>query len=117
MAKLIIKNGVMHVSIGFFESIRALQRSFDVPLDKVRGATEDNNFVQAGLGIRSPGTGFPGLVAEGTFIKHGQRALSLWRRNQEIAVIELQDFKWDRLIVGCDNAKQISSNINQSLNR
>ena len=115
MAKIVIKNGVMHVSIGFLESIRALQRSFDVPLEKVRGATEDNNFVRAGLGMRSPGTGFPGLVAEGTFVKHGQRALSLWRRNQEIAVIELQDSKWDRLLFGCDNAKQIVGTINQSL--
>lgn len=116
MAKVDVRNGVMHVSIGVFESIRALQRSFEVPLEKVRGATEDSNFVRAGLGIRSPGTGFPGLVAEGTFIKHGEKSLSLWKRNQDIVVIELRDSKWDRLLIGCDNAKQVASYINQSLN-
>jgi hypothetical protein len=115
MAKMEIREGALHISIGLFESVRALQRSFSVPLAQVRGATDDNNIIREGLGIRSPGTGFPGLVAEGTFLKQGQRTLSLWRRKQEIAVIELQDSKWDRVLLGCKNSKEIANKINQVL--
>ena len=115
MAKLILTNNRMRVSIGPIEMLRALQGSFDLPFENVRGATEDPNYIKSGLGVRSPGTGFPGLVAEGTFRKHGQKVLSLWRRGQEVVVIELANSKWDRVLIGCEDAKSLASEVNRAL--
>jgi hypothetical protein len=118
MAKVTIKNDSLQVSIGAFEAVQALQGTFSVPLTCVLGATEDPNFIRAGsLGVRSPGTGLPGVIARGTFRKSGERTLSLWSRNKEIVVIQLIDHKWDRLIVGCDDAKSLVALINRALTK
>jgi len=117
MAKVTITSGKLQVSLTLFQAIRALQLSFDIPLSKIRGATEDTNYIRSGLGIRAPGTGFPGLVAEGTFYKDGQKTLSLWRKGQEVVVLELENSKWDRVLLGCDDSKQLSALINQILNK
>lgn len=116
MAKVTIKNDSLQVSIGAFEALQALHGSFSVPLSCVVGATEDPNFIRAGsLGIRAPGTGLPGVIARGTFWKSGDRTLSLWGRNQEIVVIQLSNHKWDRLVVGCNDAKSLVTLINNAL--
>lgn len=116
MAEVAIKNDRLQVSIGAFEAVQALRVSFAVPLSCVLGATEDPNFISGGgLGFRSPGTGLPGLVARGTFRKPGEKTLSLWGRNQEIVVIQLINHKWDRLVVGCDDAKSLASTINKAI--
>ena len=112
MAKVSVANNEMRVSIGVFESIQALQGSFSIPLDNVRGATEDLNYIKDGLGFRSPGTGFPGMIAKGTFRKPGRKTLSLWSKSQEIVVIELVNTKWDTLVLGCEDAKSVAQQIN-----
>jgi hypothetical protein len=116
MARVTIRNDRLQVSIGAFEAVQALQGSFAVPLVSVMGATEDPNFIRAGsLGIRAPGTGLPGVIARGTFRKSGERTLSLWSRNQEIVVIQLMNHKWERVVIGCEDARELASEINQAI--
>ena len=117
MANLTISNETLQVGIGPLEAIQALQGSFSIPLSKVRGATPDQNYITAGLGLRSPGTGLPGRIARGTFRKIGEKTLALWGRSQEIVVIELENSKWNRLIIGCEDAKLLSNQINSALAR
>lgn len=115
MVTVTISNENLRVEIGPLEAIQALQGSFSIPLSRVRGATHDQNYISAGLGLRSPGTGLPGMVARGTFRKIGEKTLALWRRGQEIVVIELENSKWDRLVIGCEDAKTLSNLINSAL--
>ncbi|WP_281786840.1 hypothetical protein [Aurantimicrobium sp. INA4] len=86
-----------------------------VPLSHVRGATDDPSFIQHGLGFRSGGTGFPGLIAEGHFRKNGDRLFASWRKGDQVVVIELEGEKWDRLVIGCTNAKSLAQLINNSI--
>jgi hypothetical protein len=116
MAKVRISDQKLDIQIGVLEAIQALQPSFSIKLENVRGATEDSGYIKSGLGFRSPGTGFPGLVAKGTFRKPGQRVLSLWNRGQEVVVIELNGSKWNRIILGCDDARKLVNQINSALN-
>jgi hypothetical protein len=117
MAKINIRNGNLEVSMGFLETIQAIQGSFTIPLSNVRGATEDPSFISSGLGIRSPGTGLPGVIAKGTFRKRGEKTLTIWHKNQEIVVVELANSKWDRLVFGCSDAKALVATINKSLSK
>jgi len=117
MAKINIRNGNLEVSIGFLETIQALQGSFTIPLANVRGATEDPSFISSGLGIRSPGTGLPGVIAKGTFRKRGEKTLTIWHKNQEIVVVELANSKWDRIVLGCSDAKALVATINKALSK
>ncbi len=115
MATVTVENGNLVVSVGWFEAIQALRGSFSIPLANVRGATDDPNYIRAGLGFRSPGTGLPGVIARGTFRKIGEKVLSLWGRNQEIVVVELKSSKWDRLVLGCEDAKLLANQINAAI--
>lgn len=115
MANVSLQNDQLVVSIGVFEAIQALQSSFTIPLLNVRGATEDPNYIRSGLGLRSPGTGLPGLIARGTFRKIGEKVLSLWGHDQQIVIVELNDSKWDRLVLGCDDAKKLAQLINDAI--
>lgn len=115
MAKVILTNTELKVSIGPLETFQALQCSFSLPLSNVRGATEDPNYIRAGIGFRSPGTGLPGFIAKGTFRKIGEKTLSLWSKNQEIVVIVLENAKWDRLVIGCEDAKKLAISINEAI--
>lgn len=116
MARVNIANQKLVIRIGALEAIQALQPSFSIGLEKVRGATDDPDYIKSGLGFRSPGTGLPGVIAKGTFRKPGQKVLSLWNRGQEIVVIELSGAKWDRIVLGCNDAKKLSNQINAALN-
>lgn len=115
MAKVAIRSNELHVSLGALEAILAVQGSFSVPLSCVRGATEDFNYIRAGMGVRSPGTEFPGLIAKGTFRRRREKNLSLWRKNQEIVVVVLENAKWNRLVIGCDDAYALASYINRAI--
>ena len=118
MAKASITDNGLRVNIGWFEALRAVQGSFELPLTNLRGATEDPKYLGVGeVGLRSPGAGIPGLLADGKFRKNGQTILSLWRRGQEIVVVELVDAKWDRLVLGCDDAKALAIEINKAISK
>ncbi|MEY4654923.1 MAG: hypothetical protein ACK5CU_04375 [Rhodoluna sp.] len=117
MASVYLKGDRLEVKIGPWEAVMALQGSFSVPLANVRGATEDSNYINSGIGFRSPGTEVPGLVVKGTYRKKGQKALTIWRRGQQLVVIELQNEKWDRLLLGCQDAKSLANLVNQAIAR
>lgn len=65
MPRLELTDRELVVHLTAWESIWSLRRSFRVPLAHVRGATEDNGFGGRALGLRIPGTYFPGLIAAG----------------------------------------------------
>lgn len=116
MVKVSIDEKSLKISLSLFEKIRALSPSLEIELKNVRGATDDPAFIKDGLGIRAPGTGFPGLIAEGTFYKKGDRIFALWHKGQQAVVIELQNSFYDRLVIGCKDAKQLAKEINAVIN-
>lgn len=115
MAQVSIVGTNLRVQISNFEALQALQTSFEIPLAKVRGATEDSNYISSGIGLRSPGTGFPGLIAKGTFRSPGQKILSLWRKGQQVVVIELADSRWHRLLIGCEDSSKLAALVNNAI--
>ena len=118
MASIEIKNSNLRVLIGKFEAVQAIKSSFEIPLSCVKEAYEDSDFVKArNIGFRSPGTGFPGLVARGTFRKLGEKALVFWGKGQEVVVIQLVGCKWDKLVIGCADAKALAVEINSSISK
>ncbi|WP_281640176.1 hypothetical protein [Aurantimicrobium minutum] len=115
MATISCSKDTLHVNMGFWERFGSLSRNLTIPLSNVRGATDDPSFIKDGsLGLRSGGTGFPGLIAEGHFRKNGDKLFALWRRGEQIVVIELQNEKWDRLVLGCSDAHALAQEINNS---
>lgn len=114
MSTISIDSGNLIVHFSFWEKVGGLSGDIRVPLVHVRGATVDPSFIKHDLGLRTGGTGFPGLIAEGHFRKNGDRQFAMWRKGEQIVVIELSDEKWDRLVLGCEDAHALAQLINNS---
>jgi hypothetical protein len=104
---------IVHLKV--WEAIASLQKSIRIPLANVRGATDDDGFRGAALGLRAPGTGFPGLIAAGIYRKGGDRQFVFWTRGTQPVVIELANEKWDRIILGAADGRGMAARINAAV--
>jgi hypothetical protein len=100
------------VKLSRWEQVAMLRKSFLVPWNQVRGATEDFGAIPAELGIRAPGTGFPGAIAAGTYYKRFAKQFVAWYKGQIPVVVELKGHKFARLILGSSDPKTLVREIN-----
>nr|WP_232348278.1 hypothetical protein [Cupriavidus taiwanensis] len=89
MPRLELTDRELVVHLTPWDSIWSLRRGFRVPLAHIRGAAEDDGFDGRALGLRLPGTYFPGLIAAGTFIKGGDKQFVYTSRKLQTIVTEL----------------------------
>ena len=66
MARLIIDGPDLVVGLSWLEKLGAFRGDVRVPLRAVRAAQADAGSLVALRGVRSPGTGVPGVIALGT---------------------------------------------------
>ena len=88
------------------EKIGGLVRDLDVPLSAVRSVAVAPDGLDAARGLRAPGLGLPGVRKVGTWRRRGEKTLVSVRRNQPALVVELRDARYDRVVVGSDNAAE-----------
>lgn len=117
MPRLELTDRELVVHLTAWESFWSLRRSFRIPLAHVRGATEDKGFGGRALGLRIPGTYFPGLIAAGTFIKGGDKQFVYTTRKLQTIVIELAGNDWTRLVIGVRDARAEAARINAAVAR
>lgn len=120
MPRLEISDRELIVHLRKWEQWMAMCRGVRVPLEQVRGATEDDGFGAPGglgLGLRLPGTHIPFAVAAGTFLKGGDRQFVWTRRGLQTIVIELANHEWTRLVIGVPDARATAARINAAAAR
>ncbi len=117
MPRLELTDRELIVHLGFWEALAAFHRSIRVPLAKVRGATDDEGFRGAMLGLRAPGTGIPGLISAGTYRKLGEKQFAYVTRGTHPLVIQLADERWDRIVLGVADARADAVRINAAVER
>ena len=115
MPRLELTDHELIVHLNFWEAIVSFQKPLRIPLKHVRGATDDQGFRGWNLGIRAPGTGIPGLISAGTYVKDGDRQFVFILRKAHPVVIELCNEKWARLILGVEAAKDSADSINAAI--
>ncbi|GAB6902639.1 hypothetical protein [Kineosporia succinea] len=87
------------VEITGWRQILSLSRGFTIPLTHVRGATIDPGAAGEPKGLRAPGTHVPGVIALGTFYRHGERVFWDVRDRSRVVVIQLTGERYDRLVI------------------
>lgn len=116
MSSLIIDQAAITINLTFIEKVLTYRKNIIIPLSQVRGATEDPTFMNESLIIRLSGAiGIPGLFSYGLFAKRGDRVFSIWRRGQNVLVLELANNNWTRIVIGTSEAKALSAEINSKL--
>jgi hypothetical protein len=117
MPRLELTGRELIVHLRWWESLLALRGSVRVPLEHVRGATEDNGFRGLALGLRIPGTHIPGVLTAGTFRRGGDRQFVYIRPPLQTVVIEMANDAWTRLIIGVRDARGEAARINAAVAR
>ena len=98
------------------ESVWAMRRSLSIPAENIVGAQALGPKWWKTLGFRIPGTALPGVIIAGTYVKTGDRAFVYWsRRYKEVLQINLQNHRYNRVLVGVDDAKALAEAINMAI--
>jgi hypothetical protein len=107
MAKISITEGQVELHLSVLEEIGSFHGSIRVPLSAVAGArVVDDPFGEV-RGIRAPGTGFPGVIALGTFIGSFGRDFYAIEKKGPAVVIELEGQRYQRLIASQENPQEV----------
>ena len=82
------------------DKLWSLKSKLSIPLAHVRQVRIDDAARLHWLdGIKAPGTHVPGVIAAGTFYRHGRKLFADIREGQPALVIELRDDRYDELII------------------
>jgi hypothetical protein len=89
---------VLHVE--GMDQIFALKSTLQIPLEHIAGIRADPEVARGWFhGFRMPGTQIPGVITAGTFYLHEQRVFWDVHHPENTVVIELQDERYNELIV------------------
>jgi hypothetical protein len=114
MAKITVTPASLKVELTKNEQFWGLHRSLTVPGKEVVGAQALSKGWWTTLGLRI-GTGLPGVMLAGTFIRKGDRAYVSWSRGKQALQINLSGNKYSRVIVGVDDAEALADTINTAI--
>lgn len=101
MVEIQIQDGTMSVDVRGLHKLWALKGRLQVPVVAVKGARRLDPGTARRLwkGLRIPGTHVPGVIAAGTFYKHGERHFWDVADASRALEIELGGTRYARLFV------------------
>ena len=104
MTTINLTDTTVTVRFARWEKLAGLVRDVDVPLGSVRAVELAPDGLAATSGLRAPGLGLPGRRKIGTWRRPGSKTLVSVRRGQPAVQIELQGARFDRMLIGADDA-------------
>jgi len=115
VATLAVEGDELHLQLSTWEKIGAFHSDIRVPTDSVAAvdvATVPRSTVR---GMRSPGTGLPGVVALGTWRYRGGPDFIAVYRNRPSVVVTLRNQPFTRLIVSVDDPDAVAAEIRRAI--
>jgi hypothetical protein len=106
MATIQIVGDALVVMLSTAEKLGALHGDITVPRSGVRRVRPVASPLHAVRGVRSPGTGFPGLIALGTYRTLSSRDFVAAYRTPGV-VVELAGQPYDRLVVSTPDVDRL----------
>lgn len=107
MAELVIDTNTLQLRLSSLEKLGAFRGGIKVPLSSVMDAEVVEKPFAAIHGLRAPGTGFPGVIALGTWRYSGGKDLVAVYRGQPGVMVELAGQRFNRLIVSTPAAQEV----------
>ena len=115
MAKVTINPANLRVELTPAERLWGLHGSLTVPGKQVVGAQALGKGWMSTLGLRLPGTGLPGLLIAGTYVRKGEKAYVSWKRGEQVLQVNLSGNKYSRIVVGVQDAEALAEEINTAI--
>ena len=115
MASIEMTPDALIVHLTANEKVWAMRGDVVIPWTQLRGAETVERTFWRTLGLRVPGTGLPPFYVAGTYRWKGDRAFVSWSRKYQPLQINLSGHKFDRVVVGIDDAEGWAERINYTL--
>jgi hypothetical protein len=114
MADLGWEGGELVLRLSRAEKVEAIHGDLRFPASAVRDVQVLDDALGAVQGARSPGLGFPGVIAVGTYRHAGTKTFAVVHRRTPRGVrVRLENTEFVELIVGCEDperaARQLQS--------
>ena len=114
MARLRIADGSLEVQLSPLERFGAFHGNITVPLSAVQSMQIVDHPFQQLRGIRAPGTGFPGVIALGTWRYSGGKDFVAVYDGQRGVVIDLDGTEFRRLVIGTPDPEAVLGRLGRS---
>jgi hypothetical protein len=111
MAELQVDGDEVVVALSAWEKAGALHGDVRVRRAAVRATRKVADAMAEVRGLRAPGTGFPGLIALGTWRRRGARDFVAAYRHRPGVVVELAGAPYGRLIVSTDDPDAVVASL------
>lgn len=102
----------LNIELTVAEKVFGLHRNLTVPIENVTGAKVLDKTFGRTLGLRLPGTGIPGLILAGRFVRAGEVAWVSWTRGDQVLQIDLTAHRLTRIVIGVADAQAAAQLIN-----
>ena len=117
MAQIQVEGGQVSIHLSFAEKVGAMHGDLHFPVSAVRVVrVVDKPFCEI-EGVRSPGTGIPGVIALGTYRTHRMRDFVAVYRGDRGVVIEFEagDTDFRRIILSAKDPDRVSNMVASAL--
>lgn len=116
MAKLVVVGGRVEVVLSQAERLAALRGDVSAALGEVADVRVSPHPFGELRGIRAPGTGFPGVIALGTWRHRGGKDFAaIYRRRPAVIVTLRRGHEFERFIVGVEDPDQAVAAVRAAL--
>lgn len=112
--KVTLQKNELVVSPTGFSKILSFKKSIVVPLNNVKGASLDQGIMNEPKGFRGLGTGLPDYLG-GTFTHEGIKSFYNIKIGEIPVVIQLENEKYTRLILGVEHPQKVVDEINNAI--
>jgi hypothetical protein len=117
MATLTIQDGELVVALSRWEKAGALHGDIRVPLAGVEDASVSAQPFGELRGLRSPGAGWPRVIALGTWRYSGGKDFAALYRGRPGVIVHLRDAPFRRLLIAADDADAVAASVRAARTR
>ena len=109
MAKLLVNDDIVTVSLSAVEKAEALHGDVSVPRSAVASARVVPDGLDEVHGLRMPGTGLPGVIMVGTWRDKQRVTFAVCHGRRPAVVLELTGQQYDRFVVTVENPGEVAA--------
>ena len=111
VAKLTINKDTLQIELGFWERLGSFSRNTTIQRSDITEVGHMEKVSLSIFGYRVIGTALPKVVLLGHFRKSKKRMMVYWTRGQQALILDLKNSPYQRMIIGCDNAKALAKEL------
>lgn len=103
MATLLINDDFVTISLSTAEKVEAVHGNVTLARSNIVSARAVPDGMQEVEGLRSPGTGLPGVIMVGTYRSRDRTTFAACHHHRPAVVLDLTDAAFDRVVVTVDH--------------